>query len=1122
MQKFSLSTFPGIITFVLTSWVGKYINTNTDSFMKEVRDTQWYKDAIIYQVHVRSFYDSNGDGIGDFKGLITKLDYIKSLGVNTIWLLPFYPSPLKDGGYDIADFTNINPEYGTLSDFKRFVREAHSRDLRIITELVLNHTSMEHKWFQRARRAKPGSAYRNYYVWSDTPDKYLDARIIFQDFEVSNWTYDHIAGAYYWHRFYSHQPDLNYENPRVQQEIFKVLDFWFKIGVDGFRLDAVPYLYQAEGTNCENLPETHVYLKKLRKYVDERYDDRLLLAEANQWPNDAIAYFGEGDECHMAFHFPVMPRLYMALRMEDRFPVVDILEQTPEIPDNCQWAIFLRNHDELTLEMVSDEERDYMYSAFAKDPRKRVNVGIRRRLFPLLGGDTRSIELLNILLLSLPGTPIIYYGDEIGMGDNYYLGDRDGVRTPMQWSPDKNAGFSKTDPQRLFLPLVIDPDYHYTSVNVENQEKNPSSFLWWHRRVIAKRRQYKAFGRGSLTFINTNNPKILAFVRSFEDEDILVVVNLSRYSQHVELDLSDYAGATPVESFSRNKFPTITEQPWSFSMQFKNYFWFEIRKPGTDIHPHIDLTSKKRLMLKAGDWDTMDGDLQTAIKKHIYNYLLNVQWFRGDTRKLKNINIIDVFRMAVKHFAPYIYIIELDLIEGRKDTYMMPVSLALNNKAEEIRSQNPQAVVIPVKCDNENGVIYDGSTDKTIQDSLFDLIRNRSGIKGMHGSLLAKSGRLLKGKLGKETHLTPHLVASRKDNASIVYGDQFFLKLYRSPQAGMNPDVEVMKNLTRKAEFPHVPAYMGRIDYRNSAREDTSIAMLMELIPNVGNAWAMTQTAIESFFDKTLAEKDGYDQTGTLHQDALSEHIDPIFLEMITLLGQRTAEMHHSLYSLGDVKGFEPEEFSLLYQKSLYQTMRTYVKRTFQDIRAVQTDVAEKHQTLLREMLDSESLFLKNIREWLEQKKMAAKRIRIHGNYKLDKVLFTGKDFKIINFEGELERSFSVRKIKHSPLRDVASMLSSLHYAIYRGYYKRKEFVPVDTYYLRTLIAQWYKKVSTAFLNGYTEHIKPADLIPQDTRERENLLNLFMFEKAVQELNHFVRHEPQLLVEPLKILQKLR
>ncbi len=1089
--------------------------------MTENKDALWYKDAIIYQLHVRSFYDSNGDGIGDFKGLIQKLDYIKSLGVNTIWLLPFYPSPLKDGGYDIADFTGIHPDYGTLADFRRFIREAHKMGLRIITELVLNHTSMEHKWFQRARKAKPGNVYRDYYVWSDTPDKYVDARIIFKDFEVSNWTYDHAAGAYYWHRFYSHQPDLNFENPRVQQEIFKVLDFWFKIGVDGFRLDAVPYLYEAEGTNCENLPETHAYLKRLRKYVDEKYDDRLLLAEANQWPSDASEYFGDGDECHMAFHFPVMPRLFMALRMEDRFPVVDILEQTPRIPDNCQWAIFLRNHDELTLEMVSDEERDYMYRAFARDPRKRVNVGIRRRLFPLLGGDERSIELLNILLLSLPGTPILYYGDEIGMGDNYYLGDRDGVRTPMQWSPDKNGGFSNTDPQRLFLPLVIDPDYHYNSVNVENQEKNPSSFLWWYRRVIAKRSQYISLGRGTLKFVNTSNPKVLAFVRSYGEESILIVVNLSRYSQYAELDLSEYSGATPVEAFSRNDFPAISDEPWPVPMQFKNYFWFELRKQDTLAQP-ITLEQKPPIRIHMDEWGRMDIDLQHAIKERLYKYLIHIKWFRGDTRKLRKINIIDVVKVAEKTNAPYLFIIELDLIEGKKDIYLMPISLALNNNAGEIQSRNPRSVVASAVVDGEEGIMYDGTADKSLQESFFDLIRRRSRLKGLQGSINAKSGSLLKQKHNASEPLLPHQVTSRQTNSAIVYGDKFFLKIYRSPQEGENPDVEIMKHLTRKTDFKHIPAYLGRLDYRNTKLEDTSIAMLMELIPNVGKAWEMTQTAIESFFDKLLSEKESYDRVGQVNTNELDELIGSFFLEMVAVLARRTAEMHMALTSLKDYSGFEVEPFSLLYQKSLYQAIRTYVKRSFFTIEAMKDNVAEQHQSLLREILDSEDVFLSHIRKWLETKKITALKIRIHGNYKLDKVLFTGKDFKIVNFEGELEQSFSTRKIKHSPLKDVASMLSSFHYAIYKGYFVRKEFVPVDSYYLRTLLEQWYQKIASTFLDEYLSNIHPAGIIPADDEQRQNLLNFYMFEKAVQELKHFVNYEPDSLVIPLKILQKLR
>jgi len=1088
--------------------------------MKMDKNPLWYKDAIIYQLHVRSFYDSNGDGIGDFKGLIQKLDYIKSLGVNTIWLLPFYPSPLKDGGYDIADFKGINPEYGTLADFRRFVKEAHKRGLWIITELVLNHTSTAHKWFQRARKAKPGSVYRDFYVWSDTPDKYTDARIIFQDFEVSNWTYDNEAGAYYWHRFYSHQPDLNFENSKVQEEIYKVLDFWFDIGVDGFRLDAVPYLYEAEGTNCENLPETHEYLKKLRKYVDKHYDDKLLLAEANQWPSDACAYFGDGDECHMAFHFPLMPRLYMALRMEDRFPITDILEQTPDIPDNCQWAIFLRNHDELTLEMVSDEERDYMYRAFALEPRKRVNVGIRRRLFPLLNGDTRSIELLNVLLLSMPGTPIIYYGDEIGMGDNYYLGDRDGVRTPMQWSPDKNAGFSGADPQRLFLPVIIDHYYHYTTVNVENQEKNLSSFLWWQRRVVAKRRQYKAFGRGAIQFVNTNNPKILAFVRSYEEENILVVVNLSRYSQHVELDLSPWAGSTPIEAFSRNRFPAVTEEPWPFSMQFKNYFWFELQKAEKEESISSGLRTDP-IQVKETAWRKMDMTLQMEIKERIYRYLVHFQWFRGDVRKLRNVNIIDVIPVHEKKNTPFLFLVQLDIIDGVNDIYLMPLSIAMNANAEEIALKFPNAIIAPIAINGEKGFIYDGAADRSLNEALFDLIRRRAKLKGLHGSLEGKSGNQLRKKLQDKPPLLPKLIASKHTNSSIVYGDQFMLKIYRTPQEGENPDVEVMKQLKRKTDFQNIPRYLGRIDYKNPHLEDTSMAMLMEMIPNVGNAWQMTQTSIEEFFDKVLSEKEEMLKAGHFDEIDLDDVIGPFFLDMVEKLAKRTAEMHLALASMTDLPEFAPDKFTLLYQKSLYQAFRTYIKKSFRTIKTQADNIPDKPRVAITQILSQSDKFLESIRKLLESEKIRALKCRLHGNYKLDKVLFTGNDFMVFNFEGELERSFSARKIKHSPLRDVASMLGSFHYAIQKGYTTRKEFVPVNDKFLRPLLDEWYRNVSEVFIETYKEALAGSKIIPDDQEQVQDMINMYLLEKSVQELKYFVTNDEASVMIPLKMLKKL-
>src|SRR5215217_4325035 len=539
-------------------------------------DPLWYKDAVIYELHVRAFFDSNGDGIGDFPGLIQKLDYLHDLGVTAIWLLPFYPSPLKDDGYDTADYTAVHPSYGTIRDVRTLVREAHRRGIRVITELVCNHTSDQHPWFQRARLAEPGSPWRDFYVWSDTPEKYQDARIIFTDTETSNWSWDPVAHAYYWHRFYSHQPDLNFENPRVRKAIIKALDFWLSMGVDGLRLDAVPYLFEQEGTNCENLPKTHQFLKELCQHVDAHYQDRMLLAEANQWPEDAVAYFGDGDECHMAFHFPVMPRLFMAIHREDRFPIVDIMAQTPSIPENCQWAMFLRNHDELTLEMVTDEERDYMWRVYANDPTARINLGIRRRLAPLLANSRRKMELLNILLFSMPGTPVLYYGDEIGMGDNVYLGDRNGVRTPMQWSADRNAGFSRANPQQLFLPIIIDPEYNYEAINVENQQKNLSSLLWWTRRVIAMRKNFKAFSRGTLEFLHPDNPKVLAFLRRWEGETIVIVANLSRFSQSAELDLSRFSGCALMEVFGQNYFPAVKESPYVITLGPHSHFWFVV------------------------------------------------------------------------------------------------------------------------------------------------------------------------------------------------------------------------------------------------------------------------------------------------------------------------------------------------------------------------------------------------------------------------------------------------------------------------------------------------------------------------------------------------------------------
>jgi maltose alpha-D-glucosyltransferase/alpha-amylase len=545
------------------------------------QDPSWHHDAVIYQLHVKAFRDSNRDGYGDFKGLIEKLDYIAQLGVTAIWLLPFYPSPLKDDGYDIADYCDVHKSYGTVQDFKEFLDRAHALGLKVITELVINHTSDQHPWFEKARLAPKGSPEREFYVWGDDPNRYQEARIIFTDTETSNWTWDPVAQQFFWHRFFSHQPDLNFDNPAVLEAILDVMRFWLRMGVDGLRLDAIPYLVERDGTSCENLPETHVVLKKLRAAMDAEFEGRVFLAEANQWPTDVRPYFGDGDECHMAFHFPVMPRMYMAVAQEDRTPIVDIMARTPPIPSQCQWAIFLRNHDELTLEMVTDEERDYMYNAYAKDRRMRINVGIRRRLAPLMENGRKEIELMNALLMSLPGSPVLYYGDELGMGDNIYLGDRNGVRTPMQWTPDRNSGFSSVDSAALYFPVIADPPYSYHSVNVEAQERTSSSLLHWMRSIVRLRRKYHAFGRGTFEPLAPQNRRVLVFLRRYGDEIILCVNNLARHAQYVELDLGEFNGWSPMELWSGHAFPKIGDLPYLLTLNGRDFMWFKLAPPGS-------------------------------------------------------------------------------------------------------------------------------------------------------------------------------------------------------------------------------------------------------------------------------------------------------------------------------------------------------------------------------------------------------------------------------------------------------------------------------------------------------------------------------------------------------------
>jgi len=770
----------------------------------------WYQDAVIYEVHVRAFADSDGDGIGDFKGLLGKLDYLQELGVTALWLLPFYPSPLKDDGYDISDYRRIHENYGTLRDFRAFLRGAHDRGIRVITELVLAHTSDEHPWFKRARMAPPGSVHRDFYTWSETPDRYKDARIIFQDFETSNWAFDSVAKSYYWHRFYSHQPALNYDSPHVRQAMFDVVDYWLDMGVDGLRLDAVPYLFSRDGTTCENLPETHAFLKELRSHVDAKYDDRMLLAEANQWPEDAVAYLGDGDECHMAFHFPVMPRIFMAARQEDRFPIVDILTETPPIPSNCQWGMFLRNHDELTLEMVTDEERDYMYRVYAEDPQARINVGIRRRLAPLLGNDRRLIEMMNGLLFSLPGAPVVYYGDEIGMGDNIYLGDRNGVRTPMQWDGDRNAGFSDANPQRLYLPVVIDPEYHAQAVNVANQDENPSSLLWWMRRLIALRNRFHAFSRGSLDVLLPENRKVLAFLRVFEDERILVVVNLSRFTQAVELDLSAYRGMTPVELFGSTQFPEIGDLPYFVTLGGHGFYWFSLEdnsEPGGD--------ASRRLTVRGGASDALKGGAKAPLNRVLPSYLAERRWFGDKSRRIRSTEIADVIPVPGNNGGPpagHLVVVDVNLDQGLPESYVLAVAHAEGDDAAEIRKWRPESIITDLSAGGREGVLYDAMTAPAFSNALLDVMSRRRRLSGKHGRLESLPTRALRGlRDGLDADAPAVPISTEQSNSSVIVGNRLVLKVIRRMEEGVNPDVEVGRYLTEQVRFPNSPMVAGSL-----------------------------------------------------------------------------------------------------------------------------------------------------------------------------------------------------------------------------------------------------------------------------------------------------------------------
>jgi len=1100
-------------------------------------DPQWYKDAVVYEVHVRAFQDSNGDGIGDFPGLTSRLDYLQELGVTALWLLPFYPSPLRDDGYDTADYLSVHPDYGTLRQFKAFLREAHRRGLRVITELVLNHTSDQHPWFQRARRAPAGSPERDWYVWSDTAEEFADARIIFSDYETSNWTWDPVAGSHFWHRFYSHQPDLNFDNPVVQDTMLAVVDFWLELGVDGLRLDAVPYLFEREGTSCENLPETHGFLRRLRRHVDERFPGRMLLAEANQWPEDAAAYFGQGDECHMAFHFPVMPRLFMALQMEDRFPVLEILEQTPAIPESAQWATFLRNHDELTLEMVTDEERDYMWRTYARSPEARINVGIRRRLAPLLGNDRRRIDLMNGLLLSLPGTPVVYYGDEIGMGDNIFLGDRDGVRTPMQWSADRNAGFSTANPQSLDLPVNIDPVYHYEKVNVADQQHDTSSLLRTTRQLLTLRSRLPVFGRGDLRFLPSDNGAVLSYVRTLDDEVVLVVANLSRAAQYAELDLTEFLGRTPVELFGRRAFPPIGDLPYLLTLAPYGFYWFALERRRTEapVMGQPDGADPPQVTISGGWDEVLQGRNRAAVASALKGYLVEKRWFAGKAREVLNVSIQDAVPLVRSNGSgrvpAWLALVRVEFNQGEPSTWSVPLALAAGERAEHLVDELRHGVVATVRRrpGDEVRVLHEALWEPAVSADLLSRAASKRATKGSRGELRGAPTPDLR-EVVRAGVPEARLMGADQSNTSLVYEDGAVLKLFRRLDEGVNPDLEIGRHLLGHPDVP-VPRLLGALEYAEGRQEPMTIGIVQEFVRHEADGWTHVLNGLRRFYEELPDEpppREGADSVYALARrttavpDAVAERMTDELL-LAELIGSRTATLHRALAEDDGDPAFTPQPVNGLYQRSLYQSMRSMGRRGVQRLRRQRPKLSGRSAELADVVLGAETELLDRF-EAVRQTPLGGRRIRIHGDFHLGQLLFTGRDVVILDFEGEPLRSIGERRLPRSPLQDVAGMLRSLHYATLVALDQEVERAALVESPERMAVAEawarsWYRWTASRFLAHYLA--EASDLLPPVPEAQQVLLEGLVLEKAMYEVVYELEARPDWVWIPLRGLVEL-
>jgi maltose alpha-D-glucosyltransferase/alpha-amylase len=1074
-------------------------------------DELWYKDAIVYQLHVKAFADSNNDGIGDFAGLTEKLGYLQELGVTTLWLLPFYPSPGRDDGYDIADYGAINPDFGTMKDFKRFIQEAKKCGMRVITELVVNHTSDQHHWFKRARRSAPGSGARDWYVWSDTDQKYLGTRIIFTDTEKSNWTWDTEAGAFYWHRFFSHQPDLNFDNPRVVNAIIQVMKRWLDAGVDGFRLDAIPYLCERDGTNNENLPETHVIIRRLRAELDKYSRHKVLLAEANQWPEDVQEYFGQGDECHMAYHFPLMPRIYMAIAQEDRFPITDILRQTPDIPENCQWALFLRNHDELTLEMVTDVERDYLWSTYANDPRARINLGIRRRLAPLMDNDRRKIELMNSLLLSFPGTPIIYYGDEIGMGDNIYLGDRNGVRTPMQWTPDRNGGFSRADPARLYAPMIMDPVYGYEAVNVEAQSRSLSSLLSATKRLISVRKSTLAFGRGSMTFIRPANRAVLAYVRAYKGEVILCVANLSRSAQATELDLSAWKGRIPLEMLGRSRFPAIGEVPYMITLAPYGFYWFQLlERDASEPAPRTAVPEFETLVVPMGStWVSLARARGVFEHDVLPNHLARTRWYPEHTPETIRPTLVSAIPFCdIGDNRPWLaFFVDEQRGEGKLPRYVLPMQIEWVRFDRE--HYNPRAFAA-VRQGAREGTLLDVATDQIFIGLMMRNLKQDLTVQENGLQLAFKSTVRFPDSEVRQPQRIQTIETARPYNIALV-DNEYVVKFHRKLEAGLDPEIEIGRYLAEVAGFANSPPLLGSVELIEGETR-FAIATVHAYVAHQGDGWTVSSAYLDRFVEKqrllTANEGGGSDEERTP------------YLRYMSQAGRRIAEMHLAL-AASDQSEFAPEPILPENVKHWTRDVVARAERVFDTLEKRRSGLADADRALVDRALQQRG----NLRDRLATllpDDIKAMKLRLHGDLRLGQLLIVKDDIFIIGYEGDPRLPMAERRGKAPAAHDVAELIASIDYSVMAALERAEKFASEEHGgRLATGLSEWREHSTSAFLSGYREAMRNSPLWPTDPNAFDALLDFFLLERGLLGIEDELAYRPEWLRIPLAALLRI-